>query len=536
MSLLELGAEKLLSRFIRSGMISGKTGKSILNGGDSIIRRIANPLKFNGKKASDKSPISWIVGGLFNAVGFVVSKALKLISWSFTEVFSFLVQTSIQIVQIDWNATDQDLLKTIEGYEISTATSWGSFVGQSLGWFAGIGVGVGLAYTMPVIGGSLLAEKIGSTVTKEALEELEGALIGAIRNQVTNSATINIIQRYMLFRGNMKALAKNSPLPQNVKDTIDKWGSKGAPRFVIAEQYNNLLNSIPDKKLRAFTNAASEEFFESFIESGFVVAMSLDEAYSEAVRARKSAEGKERAITIDLNAKAPVNEKETIPLFKLPQRQMIQTMQSAISTYRMIANRDVGIHVGLPLDEYVRAKEQSLRVVIDLYSYKTPPFWGRDKLKHISITIPNVDPAKLDWDRIKLACGGPNGYLWGKYRAAATLDSKRRLIVHGGTEESAQERLNAYLELSRDELQSLTITEEKNAGERLKRPKLQKNLTRVYPGYVTIINRQELLDPTKGQASLNHNYRDVQCRFPLWVDAEPANFKEKIGEVLRRGY
>lgn len=536
MSKLSISVKTLVSRKIRTGFISGKTGKSILEGGSESLRKINNQLKFQKNQIRERGLVDWIVGGLSSAVGFVVSKAVGFLGWSFSAAFGWMVDTAMTISTIDWNATDEEMLKLIESYETSTASGWGSFVGQSLGWFAGIAIGVGVSFTLPVIGGAALARRILTTSGKEALEELYGSLQGALKNQLRNNTSILLIRQYLAIRNSARDAAKNGWLPGDVKQRVEKWGVKGASRFVIGEKIEEKIERIPDKRIRAFVSNAVDEFFDSFIESGYVVAFELDNAYAQARRANVNQLGEGRAVSIKLNKNARSGDQELMKIPELPQTLMKQEIIRSVNQYRMMANRDIGLVVGLPLDEYVRAKEQSLRIVIDLYDRQYPPFRRASNQTHVTITIPNARLSAIDWDVIKAACGGKNGYLWGKYRASATLDSKRRLIVHASTPKGAEERLKAYLNLSNDNLDSLNITEETNEGQRKTRTRLRKETTRVYPAYVTIINRKELLDPNDGRSSLKYNYRDVTCRFPLWTEREPFDFKERVASVLRRGF
>jgi hypothetical protein len=84
------------------------------------------------------------------------------------------------------------------------------------------------------------------------------------------------------------------------------------------------------------------------------------------------------------------------------------------------------------------------------------------------------------------------------------------------------------------EIKTLSVTEEVKEYERLRNPKMFKEITRVYPGYLSIINRERTLAIDRGKGSLQGNYVDKRARFDLWRATEPPDFEEKIRELLRR--
>jgi hypothetical protein len=272
------------------------------------------------------------------------------------------------------------------------------------------------------------------------------------------------------------------------------------------------------------------------MEAGFIIGQTIDEAYAQAKLAQEKALGEKRSLEIILDDRA--EEKEKLHLTNLPEKLMIPATQQLINQHRLIHNRDLGLVIGSPLDEYVRARAQSLTVVIEMFTRKEPPFFrGKSKdSKQIVLTIPNVKRAKLNWETIKRVVGGQNGYTWGRFRANVTLDSRRTLRVYGGTAKEAEDRVKALLEITEDKLVSISVTEEKKEGARLKQPKLYKDAVRVYPGYFTIINREEYLDPTKGRATLTQNYRDAKIRIALWLKKEPPNASRLISNLLRKGF
>ena len=540
---LTLAKTVLLSRRIRQNSSKGVTGRSLLSGdgrGAAAIRKIGKLTKLTTEtKQGGWLSFLWDKGS--SLVGWIGKKAWNFISFSATTVFSWVFNAVEKLKAFDWNATDKQLQAMVANSNIALAGIWGSFLGQGIGWVAGIAVGYGVSYLLPVIGGAGLAKLIASKTSIEAIEELSGSLFGAVSATAGIMGTNLAINAYMGYRNMLKRAPR--PLLEAVygkdgADWIQKfWGQDGGINLSFNAQVESALNSINDKALKIFLENLLEESWDSFIEAGFVVAAEIDNAYSQSRQGAAAVLGTPKTVEITLDRTAESSQKEKIQIVNLPQKLAQQEIQRTINTARLLNNRDVGLIMGTPIEEYTKAKPQSLRIVIDLFSIKKPPYFRRtENLTRATITIPDANLGAIDWNRIKLACGGANGYQWGRFRAVASLSTGRRLVLHAGSEQEAESRVMAFLELSSAKLLTLNITEEKRLGERLTKPKLQKESTRVYPAFFTVINRQDLLDPTSGRATARgKNYRDNRARVPLWLDKEPANSQSLIRSILRFG-
>lgn len=214
--------------------------------------------------------------------------------------------------------------------------------------------------------------------------------------------------------------------------------------------------------------------------------------------------------------------------------------------HQLIKNRDVGDIVALPLEEYVRAQPHTIKLTVFFYSIKAPPFKAKKgtKLTRASYNIPDVERAKLTWDAIKEACGGSNGYMWGRFRATANLSNGRQMQVYGSTEKEAEKRLKALLAFSSAKILTLSIAEEKKEGLRDTDKLMYKESTRIYPAYFSIISSEkiitesnrEIIDTTPGKVTptLAGNFRRAKTRkIPLWIDKAPSNTQTIINEAIK---
>jgi hypothetical protein len=292
------------------------------------------------------------------------------------------------------------------------------------------------------------------------------------------------------------------------------------------------IEQIPGFFWQEFTEELIEEAIDACIEAGYVVTSSV-ESYWASQRTGRQILSDAKIVEIQPDR---ANDAEKIVLAG-PEDVLRGQIPAVLATHQMISDRDLGQLIGQPLDDWVRPRPiEGLRLKFQLFSFKSPPYSrrGDDRLVEVTITLSDVDRTKLDWERLRFVAGGSNGYLWGRFRARASLTNGRKLIIYGATEKEAVERVQSMLTLTDLEIKTLSVTEEVKEYERLRNPKMFKEITRVYPGYLSIINRERTLAIDRGKGSLQGNYVDKRARFDLWRATEPPDFEEKIRELLRR--
>ena len=209
-----------------------------------------------------------------------------------------------------------------------------------------------------------------------------------------------------------------------------------------------------------------------------------------------------------------------------------------LAIHQLIENRDIGEFCGSPLEDVVKAKFQPLKLKILFYSVSEPPWRprsGSNNFVRATYHIPFVNRTKIDWETIKLAAGGSNGYMWGHWRATAGIvhdGALGQMQIHGATEHEAETRLRALAALSDGKIVSLSITEEKKEGESATNPNLRKETTRVYPAYFTIVHSEKVISEF-GRSTLRGKYKKDKFRIPLWTSSKPDDANEIIREALR---
>ncbi|MGG6241856.1 hypothetical protein ACQ4N7_24800 [Nodosilinea sp. AN01ver1] len=470
-----------------------------------------------------------------NLKGFLIGAALAQIPtliFSLTNLWSMFTSAAIELYYFDWNIPDDRIDQQAKSRWQAYGGILGGTAGNAIGFFA---CGVVPASSLFAFD-ERLASYVLKEVSEEAFEELTFEVAYVLRLSLRNLARQSA---GWLYKGARRWLKDpKNPIGgllfgSNAQKVRETWGEANAPSWSFAQAVEEKIEKIPSQFWQNFTEELIEEAIDACIEAGYVVSNSIEGYYAQQKLAQTLNREAQRVVEVTPNR---VNEAEKFVLAG-PESDVRAQLTTVLTTHQMIEDRDVGQVIGQPLDEYIRARPlDGLRLQFKLYSLKTPPYSrrGDKRLVEVVVTIADIDRAKLDWDRLRQVCGGPNGYLWGRFRASARLDNGCTLKVYGGTPDEAEDRLRAFLSLSSAEIKTLSVTEEKKEAERLVNPSMFKDVTRVYPGHVSIINRQRTLYLDRGKPSRNGNFIDKRARFDLWRSVQPPDFEDRVRELLRR--
>ncbi|HEY9657740.1 MAG TPA: hypothetical protein V6C65_04685, partial [Allocoleopsis sp.] len=461
-----------------------------------------------------------------NFVGF---SAMTIRNWIFAGL-SFLGN-------FDWNQSDQQLQAQLQSRNVTVAGAWGGAIGSGIGTLTGMAIGAGLALTMPIVGGTALAATIAFKVGEEGWDEAWSNIKNAMNQTARALTAYGVTYSYIWLRRAIKNLPESFLARlfgrQQARWIREQWGNAGGPSVTYAAWQDQQIENISSNQaVQAFFEELIEESWDSFVESGFIIAQEIDDAFTQAKINKQAQLGKERSVELVPDQRV---EEEVLTFQNVPQKLLQPIVEQTINQHRLIHDRNVGLLFGMPTEELIKAKPRTLTLVIDLYSKKHPPFFNRqdDDFVWATITIPDLKRTKADWTTIKAAVGNANGYLWGRFCARAMLDNGRTMKVYGGSDEEARDRLTALLQLTEAEMLSITVAEEMREGERRTNARLYKRTTRIYPGYFTIINRVQMLDRREGQPSLTGNYRDIKIKIPLWTEQKPGNADRQIQQLLQ---
>ncbi|AKG21495.1 hypothetical protein [Calothrix sp. 336/3] len=510
---------------VRSELISTVKRSSIAQNG----KRIFKSSNQDALKDEDGNIIGWLWNAAGRFLG-IVGNVFKLIGVGFATLWGLFVSTVQYVYNFNWNVTDTEIDNQIKATWNTLGGLLGGTLGNAFGYLA-----------CGVVPGALIFafnEPLGAYLLKNVSEEFAEELVGNMTNLInyTFRAAVQslILWGFKNLRKFIKARAEliGRIFGANAEKIVRAWGSQGSKPWSFAKAVDDAVESIPNEFVKNFVEEFLEEAWDGCVEAGYVIANSLDSwvLQQKVAQQQNLVLGKQRYVEIQPDRS---NNRERIILAG-PQEPLKTTIVQTLSNYQLMDNKDVGTLIGMPADDYLRAKPQSVRLVITFYSVKQPP-WNNPNgiLTRATYSVPDVKRSKLDWQTIKTACGGVNGYMWGRFRATGILSNGRQMQVLGASGAEAEERLIALLTLSEATLiKKPTISEDRgedNQGRYLKQA------TRIYPAFFTIMNQYKVPGARGSGAPLNDGlYKRKFERLALWTEQKPINFEESIQELMRR--
>lgn len=452
------------------------------------------------------------------------------IAWGIGAFVRWFFSSALRLYNFNWNQSASQTDAQIQAQMVALAGYWGSVVGQSIGWLVcGALPGVAITRFNPALGAYILKE-----VGEEAIDEISSALGAAIELSARSRLNSMALRQYQNIR--RWFFSSDNTIAQIALG--DKYGEARQAyledrqkAWTIAGAVENFIEGNFGPATANFLEEAVEEAIDACMEAGFVIAGAADEWIAEQRMSKNLIMGPQHVLEIQPDR---TNEEEKIILAG-PETLLKAQVLTAIATHQMVEGRDVGQLVGVPVAEYVRSDPLTLRLNIELYSKRTPPYgYGRSAdVVRASFSIPNVSRTKVDWERIKQVCGGNNGYMWGRFWACANLKSGRKIKIYAATADEAHDRVLAALQLTEDEVNTINFGEEPREGARRTNPRLYKESTRVYPAYCTVLNRELQQRIDVGRPTTGGNYIDRKYRFDLWLDRKPDEFEESLRDLFR---
>lgn len=258
----------------------------------------------------------------------------------------------------------------------------------------------------------------------------------------------------------------------------------------------------------------------------------------------------------------PNEQSDEIYLLTGSQPELMANASLLLAFRQLLEEKSLGTFVGEPYESWIVRQHSPLTIQVHFRLKKQPPWeswslWqdpklvGRSSLPRPRVTIPNVSKAAAgNWEAIKLACGGSNGYTWGHCYAVANILSKdgtkigkgNQIKVFASSESEAKTRLKALMALSQYTNFTLSTGEEdQTEGQRAVDAALKKPTIRIYPAFYYIHNGKLVeqvnqsiatLGPRKGRATAAGRKLSKQGEIPLWPDLLEDRIKQKIEDLL----
>lgn len=504
-----------------------------IKGGDGI-RSLGRP---QNSEAWWQVLLGNVAGGIASATTWLIGMAGNLISFSATAVWGAIVGGTMFLINFNWNTTDDEFEAAIQGRERAWYGQLGETFGTAAGWFL---CGVVPSLVMGVFNEKLMLHVL-SQVSDEAFEEVSSELYALLqagaRHQMSNLGA-------RLFMG-LRALIKRAAAGESdsllggvvtaildkfpkTKEAIAKWGEKGQKPWSISGAINEWVESFPEGNFKEFLEEFIEALGESCIEAGYVVAGGIDDFVMQQRLAQEQINGPDRVVECLLDRSDPGSR----VIVAGPEKVVLKTLIEQKNTYQLLKQHDMGLLVGgEPVASNITTPGLPwARIVFSASKTK--------KVKPTYIDIHNLDRTKWDnWEAIKLACGGPNGYMWGPYLVTAILPDNNTINCYAASENEGEELIERLLPLATSGSDPTSVIwvskHEMRKGSRRKYDSTYKLPRRQYPWEFTIVNPTRVLNEENGKANRSGIYKDRDAFIKLWPDIKPADFNEKITELFR---
>jgi hypothetical protein len=465
-----------------------------------------------------------------SVTGFLINGLKGFGVWSFTALMAQIQSASMFLWNFNFNATDAEIDQQFANFQSVLGGLLGGTIGNALGWLV-CGAGTGMVLMRF---NKLLAARVLAEVGEEALDEVVANVRMLAMQSIQTYWRWEMLQKFKMGRRAVKTmfrdpngfLSKAFKLLGGDPAKVKNWGETGSKPWSFALATEAWIESIKSDYWQNFTEELIEEFFDSCSEAFYVVAGAADQYMLEQKLSKAATFGAEEILEISPNRDLP-NEKIVLAG---PQELIKPVIVQTLIHHQLLENRDVGMWVGEPVRENLKAPPISIQMRI-LMSGHQSTLVGQ---KRVQITIPDVDRSKIDWENIKLAVGGINGYMWGRFKGSARLEKGNKIELYADTSENAVELLTRLAVFSNQEIVSVNVYEEKKEGKRKTISALYKDPTRIYPYGFTILNQQKVLNEESGIAQLSGVYRRSGTQLiDLTSDTRPDDFSETIAELFR---
>lgn len=449
----------------------------------AVITRIAAAI---GVTVIRNALISGGLAGVARAI-FTVIVTRAIAYFSIARITQYFWSTVEYFWNFNWNITDQEIDQQIKAQFNSLASILGAAVGTTIG---GLTCSAGMLY----INQSALMYL--DDITEELSEEIIAAWASVLRSSIRVLANSLWLWGYKSIRN----FLKDSGIAAMVLgEKAVWWGTKnGGGVSSFAKSWENWVESLPEP-LSQFIEEASEEAIEFCKEMTLLIADRADMALGlQRQGMRDRILGDETIVEVQPNR----NVNETIVLAgreELVRSQMVQTL----TQHQLMGNRDVGINFnGEDYTEHNSRKDPSqISIVFKMAPNNRKPYFRpvneqqgnlviKRQLKP-EITVHYVQKTKLDWQRLKDAVGGINGYIYGRHLCVLhlTKDGGNRGTIScwADTYDNAKDICVKLAALTDCDISHANKAEEVEMGNRSTQRNNMKLIHRVYP-YRAIIN------------------------------------------------
>ncbi len=270
--------------------------------GSSGIRRIA--INATTATQEDDNPVSSVYNAIERFGQSLMRGTLQAfatlfqISWS--ALWGQTVSLGLFLINFNWNSTDQQLDQQIKQAEIALAAARGSLAGQSLG-FAICGL-------IPTATIAVFNEPLALYMMKELGEEAADEIAASLANLIRLQFNLQARQVFTALFKNYRTLLRGAAIGfANVlvamgiltQESVDKANKNRNEPWSFAGAMEDSIDSIKDPVEQAYAEEFWDEFQDSCIEAGFIVAGAADSYFAMQKMANQSTLGDYGVVTIE---------------------------------------------------------------------------------------------------------------------------------------------------------------------------------------------------------------------------------------------
>jgi hypothetical protein len=476
---------KLSQLFLQQDTLASQITRSFI--GERNFTDIANSFLPNANQNQ----------GILAKFGNFLLNGLNFIGWSIGSVLQWLIPKTIELIYFDWKQSKQEISDSIQTNNQLIGQQWGMLTGKGLVWLVSIGTAAGLSAKFPVIAG-----RMALTLAEEGGQDLAGQLFSTLG--ITAETVIDNIALFIY--GESRSFIK-SLLPQGSEKKKHKTAWKESQK----------QNIVPGTQLlRGFLRGLGEGAIDALYDVAYTISFSIDDHFA-AAREATNPRTNEPERTIEVFVDDVNGSQESLRLTGT-QEEVIRQTESYLATHQLVENRDLGVIVGQPYQDWYGLKPQARKLIIEFRDKEKPPFKDAKKGQtfRVQISIPDAKRG-LDWNDLKTKI---LKYTWGNSWAKVIFDNRRFMTVWGATEKEAEQQAKLLSQLS-----TLTIIQISTGTVVTQDLRKKKKPTLVYPCFAQLLVRETVVNPNNSVTIDGKNRNMAKERYPIWKEEKPSNFK-----------
>lgn len=407
----------------------------------------------------------------------------SFIQWTFSGIKSLLVKTAYEINYIDWEATDLEIEQEINNINQNIKNQAGNLISNGIITLITLGVGGYLSVQFPIIAPSVNILNQYNTL------QLKSQFLDFI-NSLSEQA--------------IKALALSSFLFVRQK-------AKSFLGWEVIENITEKIMPIPNKNLNNFNKGIFGGLFDYLFDITVNIIKELKEFFDQ----DNQSECQDQPIrTIEIFPDARSDESV---IFKDRQENVERYINEYLSNHDLIKNRDLGILVGLPYDDFYTAKPQARKLILHYNGKEYPPYVDEEGnlTRRVRITIPFIKD-NITWEDLKFTLPS---FTWGNYIARGVLQDRVQMTVWGSSEEEARNTLLSLASLSTKSIIQISLS---HMG--LQHPTRLKQPTKVFVSWASLLVAKETTNATDYRLIDGENKAKSKNRINLWMPEKPMDY------------